>query len=401
MRIAILDSHPIQYHVPWFRELSQRCELTVLFAHQQSGEGQARAGYGVAFDWDVDLASGYESRYLQNVASDPGVHHFRGCDTPEIASVIREGRFDAVIVTGWYLKAFWQAVRACRRAGVPVLVRGDSQLATPRNPAVQLAKGLVYPLLLRSFDGFLSVGSRNRAYLTRFGVPASRIFTVPHVVDTERFAAAATAEARACVRARIGAGEGDRIALQVGRLVAFKRPMDLLEAIARAAESAKQRDMPQTGSWIAAFAGAGPLSAEIEQLAHELNVRVHLFGFVNQSELPQIYAAADVLVLASDGSETWGLVVNEAMAAGVPAIVSDDAGCAPDMIEEGNTGYTYARGDVHALGTELGRVMRLRGQSELRGALERKTRAHSPSEAAEATLRAVESVRRARGGASP
>ena len=86
MRIGFLVSHPIQYYTPIFRELAKRCDLTVFFAHRQTAAGQAKAGYGVAFEWDVDLLSGYQSRFLTNVARQPSTDAFSGCDTPGIAA---------------------------------------------------------------------------------------------------------------------------------------------------------------------------------------------------------------------------------------------------------------------------------------------------------------------------
>jgi hypothetical protein len=164
-RIGFLVSHPIQYYTPFFRELAQRCDLTVYFAHRQDAIGQGQAGYGVAFDWDIDLLSGYESRFLTNVARVPSTQSFAGCNTPEIADRISEGRFDAFVVPGWSLRAYWQAVRACRRARVPVMVRGDSQLAGQRGGAAGRIKGVVFPHLLKQFDACLYVGQRNREYL--------------------------------------------------------------------------------------------------------------------------------------------------------------------------------------------------------------------------------------------
>jgi glycosyltransferase involved in cell wall biosynthesis len=394
LRVAVVDSHPIQYHVPWFRELDQRCELQVLYAHAQTAEGQARAGYGVSFDWDVDLSSGFRARMLRNVARDPGVHRFAGCDTPELFSLLAPERFDAVIVTGWYLKCFWQAVLACKRNGVPVLVRGDSQLTAQSDRLRRGAKQLLYPLLLRSFDGFLSVGARNRAYLERYHVPAARIFHVPHVVDVERFAqqAALARASREHARAELAAGEGDRIALSVGRLVPFKRCEDVIDAIAALGERGKH--------WIAAYAGAGPSSHELEQRARKLGVRVALLGFRNQSQLARVYDAADALVLASEARETWGLVVNEAMASGLPAIVSDAAGCAPDMIDEGKTGFSYRCGDIPALADRLERSRSLRSDPAVQQALAEQSRRHGPAHAAALTLEALHAVLRARGAKS-
>src|SRR6266545_790201 len=148
-RIGFLVSHPIQYYAPIFRELARRCDLTVCFAHRQTPEQQARAGFGVAFDWDVDLLSGYDSRFLVNVARHPSTGRFAGCNTPDIAEEMARGRFDAFVVPGWALRCYWQAVQACRRLGVAVLVRGDSQLGSQRSAAVRLAKNLAFPRLLR------------------------------------------------------------------------------------------------------------------------------------------------------------------------------------------------------------------------------------------------------------
>src|SRR5258708_2766347 len=141
MRLGILASHPIQYHAPWFRALAKELDLEVFFAHRPSAQEQG-IGFGGAFQWDVDLLSGYQHRFLENKARDPGVNHFFGCDTSQIRDVIcgspdngepitdnaRRSPFDAFIVCGWNLKCYWQAIRACRRNKIPILVRGDSQL---------------------------------------------------------------------------------------------------------------------------------------------------------------------------------------------------------------------------------------------------------------------------------
>ena len=169
LRIGWLASHPIQYHAPIYRELARRCDLTVFFAHRQTPAGQAAAGFGVQFDWDVDVLGGFPSVFLENRARQPGSHHFLGCNTPAIGEEIRRGRFDAFVVSGWSLLSYWQAVLACRRLGVPVLIRGDSQLAMRRSLAVRSAKRLVYPLLLKAFNAFLYVGVRNREYLRYYG----------------------------------------------------------------------------------------------------------------------------------------------------------------------------------------------------------------------------------------
>jgi glycosyltransferase involved in cell wall biosynthesis len=101
--------------------------------------------------------------------------------------------------------------------------------------------------------------------------------------------------------------------------------------------------------------GDGPLRSQLEERVSrpDLKGRVEFVGFKNQQELPAYLAGADCLVLPSDGTETWGLIVNEAMACGTPAIVSTACGCAPDLIDEGQTGYSFPLGDTHALADRL------------------------------------------------
>src|SRR5579863_8661603 len=143
--------------------------------------------FDAAFQWDIDLFDGYEHVFLRNEAREPGAHHFRGCDSPEIGDMVAAGGFDVLLVMGWHLKVFWQAVWAAKRRGIPVMVRGDSYLGTPRSALKRASKAVVYPRLLRIFDAALYVGQRNRAYYEHYGFPDDRLFFSPHCVDTDRF----------------------------------------------------------------------------------------------------------------------------------------------------------------------------------------------------------------------
>jgi glycosyltransferase involved in cell wall biosynthesis len=458
MRIGLLASHPVQYQAPWFRELAKDTDLHVFFAHRQTAAEQA--GFGVAFDWDLDLLSGYRHTFLRNVARHPSVNRFFGCDTPEIAEIIRVGgqpparqsgygggarseiggqiRFDAFIVTGWYLKSYWQAARACRHANVPVLVRGDSQLDQMRSPLKNAIKQLTYRFVLRQFDGFLSVGQRNREYLLHYGVPAGKIFFSPHFVDNERFAKQAEAlrhskspayaqgfgaagpacaqgsgmAGRSEIRSQWKIPEDAFCVLFCGKFIPKKRPLDLIEA---ARLLLQEGQLPNIHLL---FAGSGELGSQLrancnvafdaetnqrsavtgqkslgEPITDNQKPSASFAGFLNQTELARAYVAADVLVLPSDGRETWGLVVNEAMACGLPAIVSNAVGCAPDLIEQGKTGFTFPVGNCRELGQRLKELAAAKEAGhDFRPAVFSKLRDYSIAAATRGTLEAVTKV---------
>lgn len=349
LRLGVLLTHPVQYYSPWFRALAERSRLTVYYAHQQTAEGQAQAGFSKGFEWDIPLLDGYDWRWLNNVSRRPGLDHFDGCDTPEIATIIGADRFDAFLMFGWNRKSMLQAGWAARRTGTPLLIRLDSNLLAPRSWLKSALKRPVYSTILPRAGHYLSPGIRTDTYLRHYTVPDGRIHRLAHMIDTERFAEGA-AKARqsgeaAALRAAHGVGENQRVLMFVGKLIDRKRPRLLLEALlhlrlVNPAAAARVR------LWLV---GDGPLRQELEAYANDHDLRATFLGFVNQSALPATYAAADCLVLPSNGEETWGLVVNEAFACGLPAIVSDEAGCAPELIFEDETGWLMRRPDASHL----------------------------------------------------
>jgi glycosyltransferase involved in cell wall biosynthesis len=334
----------VQYYSPWLAHLAKVVDLTVYYAHRQDGAGQAAAGFGVAFEWDVPLLEGYRWRFLNNVSKRPGLDHFGGCDTPEIVSILRNERYDALVLFGWNKKSLIQGWISACRTGTPVLVRLDSQLGAQSSPVKRTLKRLAYPFFLSRSADYLSPGARTDTYLRHYCVPQTRIHRLPHMVDTERFAAGAAASrangTASRYRAAWGAAPADTVFIFVGKLTAIKRPHLILRGFQTAAiDNARL-----------VFIGDGPLRAELEAQAAGDN-RIRFEGFVNQSVLSAVYAAADCLVLVSN--ETWGLVVNEAQACGLPAIVSEEAGCVPELIEDGKTGWVLRRLDEDALAALL------------------------------------------------
>jgi glycosyltransferase involved in cell wall biosynthesis len=343
-RLAFLSSHPIQYHAGWFRAmaLDPSLDLQVLYCRNAGPGEQAGAGFGVPFAWDVPLLEGYAHRFLRNVSSRPGIGRFGGLDTPELETLIRQERFDAVVVNGWHYKSAWQGIRACWRSHVPVLVRSDSHLRTARHPIKTLLKAAPYRWFIPRLNGCLAVGRWSSDYFLHYGARPEHVFVVPHAIDPS-FASNAQqlSSKHGEFRSRWGLQPGQTVFLFAGKFIAKKRPADFVEAVGLA----HARDPRIVGLMV----GDGPLRPSCERLVQEAHLPIRLAGFLNQSEIAQAYLAADALVLPSDGEETWGLVVNEAMSCGRPCLVSDRVGCGPDLVVTGKTGFVFPLGDVEAL----------------------------------------------------
>lgn len=349
-KLAIVSTHPIQYHSAWFRNLSSQRDLSieVLYCHKATATEQALAGFGVEFDWDVSLLEGYPHRFLQNVAKQPCIANFNGLDTPEIKNIIAEKRFDAVMINGWHYKSAWQTMRACWTTNTPVMVRSDSHLHTHRSRLKRAGKWPFYHWFISKLDACLPVGKWSSEYFLHYGAPAERVFVVPHVVNTDYFESESERLKKDIKTLREQWGlQGDNVVfLFAGKFTEIKRPMDFVNAIGQA----KQRGADLAGLMV----GDGPLRTACEAAVKANNLPIKFAGFLNQSRMAEAYVAADALILPST-AETWGLVVNEAMACGRPCFVSEGVGSGPDMVISDVTGETFSVGNTEALSMMLSR----------------------------------------------
>ncbi len=319
-KIGVLCTHPVQYHSPLFQALAKEADLIVYYCSNPDPKTQGK-GFGVEFLWDTPLLDGYRYEFLDSPS--------KFCERK-----IKEGYFDFFIVFGWYYPSALQALRACRKYGVPIYARGDSQL--PSRPFwIQCLKQLYFRSFLSKFDGFLAPGTRFKDYLKFFGVPERKFFFCPHCVDNDFFSKnrLKSSDEKKDARVLNGLGEKDIVFLFCGKFIEKKRPMDFLKALKLIQDSNEAVK--------GVLVGDGPLKEKLRKYSMNQRLNVSFLGFVNQSRIPKIYSITDCLVLPSDARETWGLVVNEVFACGVPAIVSDEAGCVEDLIEEGKTGYRF------------------------------------------------------------
>jgi len=357
-KLIAVETHPIQYKAPLFRLLAQMPDLDfkVLYAMIPDAAQQG-TGFGVSFAWDVPLLEGYPYELLDNVARCPVVNRFTGSDTPGIHDVLKRERPDAVLVNGWVVKSCLQTLWACRRLGIPCMVRGEANLLRPR----AWWKHALHRMLLSQYSAYLAIGKANCDFYRSHHCLEDRIYPAPYCVDNDWFAAEAAKRSgrRPELRVRFGIPKDAVVFLFCGKLEQKKHPLDILHALRevvlrpscfvnKASQEPRTKNQEHSNAFLLVV-GDGPLRGECEAFATAHDLPVRFAGFLNQSRLPDAYAAADVLVLASDAGETWGLVVNEAMASGRPAIVSRAAGSCEDLIIEGVTGFAFDVGDSEAL----------------------------------------------------
>lgn len=348
-RVAVVNSHPIQYFAPLYAYLAQHgdIDLTVLYLSDSSIRGAKDSGFGQAVKWDVDLLSGYAHKFIGAKARTVTPGGFWSLVAPELWSEIRHGRYDAVLVHGHAYAANLIAMSAAKASGAAIFMRGETHLALTRRGLKAHARNVFLKNLYQHCDAFLAIGSANREFYRAMGVHDEKIFLVPYTVDNERFMRQSRMEPdeRRAVRAELGVMDDTPIVLFLSKFQSRKHP----DAVVRAAQI-----LEREGSMIAlAMGGAGEMEAELRALVAAHGPRIATFtGFLNQSRMPQILGAADVFVLPSE-EEPWGLIVNEAMCAGLPVVVGEKLGCVRDLVQLDENGFTVPAGDECAISDAL------------------------------------------------
>jgi glycosyltransferase involved in cell wall biosynthesis len=341
-RVALIASHVIQYNAPLYRLLEEvpDVDLEVLYCSRAGADEYRDEEMQTTVRWDLDLLSGHRHRFLRNFGRGEG---YARLINPSIVPRILFGRYDAAIFyTGWGSITSLLGIAACRLSNTKIMLFGDSSFPPPP----QFARDLFLRTLFRLTDAFLVSGVQNAAYYRHYGADPRRFFSLPYAIDNERFAAGSrfAPGEREAMRARFGVRGEQLLIVFSAKLIPRKDPMTLLRAVAAMRNDAA-----------VLFLGNGELREELERFAAEAGVAAHFAGFVNQTELPKHYAAGDVLVLPST-YEPRGLVVNEAMACGLPVITSDRVGAIGDLVQDGENAFVFPAGDADALAACLDRM---------------------------------------------
>jgi glycosyltransferase involved in cell wall biosynthesis len=383
-RVLAIATHPAQYQAPLFRRMAARADLDlhVAYCTLRGAEAAHDPEFGATVKWDIPLLDGYAWTHVPNKGS--GAESFFGLRNSGIWKMIRKGKFDAVLCYVGYVQAsFWIACLSAKLWRTAFLFGADATTLTPLDGRMWKGrvKRIFWPFLFRIADQVIVPSSGSVALMRSLGLPGERITLTPYVVDNDWWLTKSACVDRAAVRASWNAAPKDTVILFCAKLQPWKRPLDLLHAFAKA-------NLPNT---LLVFAGEGPLRQQLEAEVAALGMtsRVRFLGFVNQTQLPGIYTAADLMVLPSS-YDAFGVVVNEAMLCGCPVAASDHVGAARDLVAHGSTGFVFPCGNVEALAAILQQASAEPARlSEMGHAARARMESWSPRENIQATLVAV------------
>jgi glycosyltransferase involved in cell wall biosynthesis len=364
--LAVLTTHPIQNQIPIWKGLAARKNIPfkVLYMSDQGLTARIDPGFSRSLSWDIDLLSGYASEFIDTYEG-PNLNSFWRLRLKQgFGRALRQMGAHVLWIQGYQVAAYWQAVFAAQQLGTEVWLRGETNARRDTNRIDRQFKRTLLRQLLRRVDNFLYIGEANRQFYLGQGIAKERLAAAPYCVDNDRFATAADAARpeRNRIREEWGIPADAFCFLFAGKFVASKRPLDLVEA-------ARRLNLLQAKKIHLLWVGTGELGGELRRACYtnfdaEITERgnatdarngpnASFVGFLNQSEMSRAYVAADCLVLPSDVKETWGLVTNEAMASGLPCVVSNACGCAEDLVEPIRPDLCYSAGDITALARSM------------------------------------------------
>ena len=356
--LLIFETHPVQYHAPVYRMLAQEfcIPLKVIYGADFSVRGYKDIEFGTDVKWDTDLLGGYSFQHIAEQLLQAGQsipNNYSEVTGFGVKQALAEN-LPAVVLALGYTNSFDRSViKQALAHNARLMVRFEANDVSQKRSGI---KSFVRSLFLRTLywrtARALYIGQRAKEHYVRHGLARNKLNFSPYCVDLShcRLGVEEIAEGRTRVRAKHAVGTTDYMALFAGKLSARKGVREWVSA-------ALSLPLETKKLLVLAFVGAGELEAELRgQLAVADAPRSIFFGFKNQTELSEIYAASDFGVLPSIEGETWGLVVNESLHHGRPVLVSERVGSSVDLIVEGSTG-TVAAADAKSLALACLRIL--------------------------------------------
>jgi glycosyltransferase involved in cell wall biosynthesis len=345
-KLAIITTHPIQYNAPFFKMLALRKNIEVMVFYtwsQSQHENKYDPGFDKEITWDIPLLDGYQHTFVNNISKSPGSHHFKGIDNPTLIKEIKDWNADVILIYGWAFKSHLRAMRFFK-GKIPVLFRGDSTLLDQTFGLKKFLRKVFLRYIYSHIDIAMYSGKANKAYFLAYGLHEKKLFFMPHAIENERFFTNEFIKDSANkLLHKLKIQPEALVFLFAGKLEPKKQP----EVLAKLFSEFNEKEAHLI------IVGSGFLEEKMKADFTCFN-NIHFLGFCNQNEMPTLYAACSVLVLPSKGpGETWGLAINEAMAAGKAVIVSDACGAASDLVQESNNGFVFEKDNIEDLNKKI------------------------------------------------
>lgn len=325
--LVIITTHPIQYQVPLFKELNKikNLKLFVFYASDHGVNSESiDKEFNKRFAWSIPMLKGYKFFFSKkNYNYDSWFLKYIG-----LSQQLRKIEPNFILILGWnkvlYLQAFLYAIFN----NIPILLRAENNLGSNNNFLKNAIKKLLFPIFFSFFYKIFYIGTLNKYFYLNYGVKKNKLLFAPYFVDNNFF------------KKKRETKNNTFNILYVGKFISRKRPFDILKT------ALLLKDYKHIKFFLV---GDGPLLEECKKWANFFFLsNVNFLGFKNQFDIKKIYNRSHILVNCS-AYETWGLVVNEAMASGLPCLVTNMTGCSFDLIKNNQTGHVYKVGDLKSL----------------------------------------------------
>ncbi len=329
MKVLFMTNIPSPYRVDFFNELGKYCDLTVTFTDKSYAHRDK--------SWQDFHFDNFKGVFLKGKT-------FRGhrfC--VEIKKVIKSGNFDKIICGNFTSPTGMIAIRYMRKKKIKYWLESDGGFA-------KNGKGFREKLkkyLIKGAEGYLSTGKAHDAYYLAYGAEKERIHRYPFTSIHESYVekSVSSAEEKLILRKKLQIPE-EKVVLAIGQFIPRKGFDVLLKAAI---------ELPKNVGFY--FVGGTPTKEYLDLREENGLFNVHFVGFKDKQALKEYYRAADVFVLPTR-EDIWGLVVNEAMANGLPVITTDKCVAGLELVKEGENGYLVPTDDVKALKQAIEKVLK-------------------------------------------
>lgn len=321
MRVLFTTNIPSPYRVDFFNELGKACDLTVLYERSEANNRNN--------EWLSTKATNFKEVYLKGlkIGSDSAL-------CPGIVKYFDEKLYDVFVVGGYCTPSGILSILYLKLKKIPFVLDFDGGFIKSNKTLRHYLK----KFLISSASWWTSTGSKTSDYLCYYGAKPNNIYTYPFtsIKKDDIIKTTVEYEAKQAFRHELNMPE-DKIIISVGRLVYVKGYDILLKACTKLDKN--------TGVYIV----GGNATGEYSDMKKELNLaNVHFVEFKTKDALAKYYKASDLFVLPSRG-DVWGLVINEAMAYGLPVITSDHCVAGLELVKNGDNGYIVPVDDSEAL----------------------------------------------------